>query len=64
MTRYFSKKKAFFLLSVVSLLMGILNPAICLAEGDKIFKENNEAVVVVIAYDVIGKAISQGSGLL
>ena len=37
---------------------------ISLAQADKIFRENNKAVVVVIAFDDKGKPISQGSGFI
>ena len=33
-------------------------------DADRIFKENSKAVVVVIAYDEKGNAISQGSGFV
>ncbi len=39
-------------------------PAISFADADKIFKENNKAVVVVIAFDEQNKPISQGSGFI
>lgn len=45
-----------------SLFIGIICPRTSLADAEKIFKENTEAVVVIIAYDSEGKAITQGSG--
>jgi len=49
---------------IISLSLLILFPAISLADADRIFKENNKAVVVVIAYDKQGKPIGQGSGFI
>ena len=42
----------------------MLLPAVSFADADKIFKENNKAVVVVVAYDEKNKPISQGSGFI
>ena len=58
------KKKQGFWLALVLLLVMILVPAVCFADAEKIFRENNKAVVVVVAYDAVGKAISQGSGFI
>jgi S1-C subfamily serine protease len=41
-----------------------LTPAVSLADADRIYKKNNKAVVVVVAYDEKGNAISQGSGFI
>lgn len=49
-------------LFIISTLL--LIPSISFAEANKIFKENNKAVVVIIAYDQKGKPISQGSGFI
>ena len=62
-TRQFKQRFVFTYL-VIAIIMIILLPAISLAQADKIFRENNKAVVVVIAYDDKGKAISQGSGFI
>ena len=49
---------------IIPLILLILLPAVSLADDDKIFKKNSKAVVVVIAYDEKGNAISQGSGFI
>ena len=47
------------------LLLIIFFPSICLAaDADKIFKENNKAVVVVVTFDANDNPISQGSGFI
>ncbi|MBI3355029.1 MAG: hypothetical protein HY034_09115 [Nitrospirae bacterium] len=56
-------KRNIFFLSLL-LIVKILLPSISFADADKIFKENNKAVVVIIAYDQKGKPISQGSGFI
>lgn len=55
-------KRHSFMLVAISLFIAIIVPAVCFADAEKIFKENNQAVVVVVTYDGTGKAISQGSG--
>ncbi len=52
------------LLLIIPLILILLFPIISLADADKIFKENNKAVVVVVVYDQRGKPISQGSGFI
>jgi hypothetical protein len=42
----------------------MLSPAISLADADRIFSENNKAVVVIITYDDKDNPISQGSGFI
>ena len=39
-------------------------PSISFADADKVFKENNKAVVVVVAFDEKNKPISQGDGFI
>ncbi len=51
-------------LIIILLIVKMLLPSISSADADKIFKENNKAVVVIIAYDQKGKPISQGSGFI
>ena len=64
MPYYSLKKRHVLLLVVISLLVAIIVPAICLAEADKIFRENNKAVVVIVTYDSQGKAVGLGSGFI
>lgn len=49
-------------LLIISTFLLII-PAVSFADAGRIFKENSRAVVVVVAYDGKGNAISQGSGL-
>ena len=42
----------------------LLVPTVSFADADRIYKKNNKAVVVVVAYDEKGNAISQGSGFI
>ena len=58
------KQKPFFLNLIILIFLIIFSPAISLADADKIFKENNKAVVVVVAYDDKGNPIRQGSGFI
>jgi S1-C subfamily serine protease len=56
--------KSTVLFIVFLLIAKILLPAVSFADADKIFKENNKAVVVVVAFDDKNKPISQGSGFI
>jgi tetratricopeptide (TPR) repeat protein len=51
-------------LHVFFLIIPLLVPVISFAQSNKIFKENSHAIVVLIAYDDKGNAISQGSGFI
>ena len=64
MPYYSLYKRQSLLLSVISILVAIIIPTICLADAENIFKENNKAVVVIFAYHGGKKAISQGSGFV
>ena len=57
------KTKSYLFLTIQLILL-LFSPAICLADADRIFKENSRAVVVVVAYDKQGKPIGQGSGFI
>jgi S1-C subfamily serine protease len=50
--------------SFVALMLLICFPALSSADADRIFKRDTKAVVVVVACDKEGKAISQGSGFI
>ncbi len=53
--------KRSFIIFTLLLIAKILLPAVSFADADKIFKENNKAVV---AYNQKGEPISQGSGFI
>ncbi|MBI3353889.1 MAG: hypothetical protein HY034_03235 [Nitrospirae bacterium] len=62
MLNFINKRNILFL--SLLLIIKILLPSISFADADKIFKENNKAVVVVVAFDEKNKPISQGSGFI
>lgn len=41
-----------------------LSSTLCLADADKIYRENNASVVVIIAVDREGRSVRQGSGFI
>jgi tetratricopeptide (TPR) repeat protein len=47
-----------------SFFLMLFAPTICRADADAIYKENNGAVVVVVAIDGKGRPIGQGSGFI
>ncbi len=50
--------------SLIILFILILCPSVLFADADRIFRENNKAVVVIVTYDSQGNAIAQGSGFI
>ena len=56
------KRYAFYSLSLLIVIFFL--PAICFSDANKIFKENNEAVVVIVTYDLEGNPMMQGSGFI
>src|SRR4030067_1480085 len=59
----FINKRTILFLTLL-LIAKILLPSASFADAGRIFKENNKAVVVIIAYDQKGNPISQGSGFI
>ena len=59
---FINKRNILFL--TLLLIVKLLLPSISFADADKIFKENNKAVVVVVAFDEKNEPISQGSGFI
>ncbi len=57
-----NKRSILFLTLLI--IVKILFPSASFADAGRIFKENNKAVVVIIAYDQKGNPISQGSGFI
>lgn len=53
-----------YILITLLIIFLFLLPAITFADADRIFKENNKAVVVIVTYDKKGESISQGSGFI
>ena len=59
-----SKRRHPLFLFIIAIIISALFPSVLLANADKIFKENNKAVVIVVAFDEKNKPISQGSGFI
>lgn len=58
-------RRNFNLFNLIALIIiSILSPAISLADADRIYKENSNAVVVIETYDKYGEPIGQGSGFI
>jgi len=54
-------QSAFLLVLMIS---AVMMPSVCLANADKVFKENYRAVVTISTYDRYGSRISLGSGFI
>ena len=50
--------------SVIIIAVLLFLPSVSFADAEKIFRENNKAVVVIISYDSKGNPIGQGSGFV
>jgi tetratricopeptide (TPR) repeat protein len=58
------RKNYFLFTLIIPIIMIILSYTVSFADADKIFKENNKAVVVIETFDKEGKPLSQGSGFI
>jgi len=58
------RKRLYLFLLLIPTIIVTLPSEICFADANKIFIENNKAVVVIVAYNNEGQAISQGSGFI
>ncbi|MBI4378834.1 MAG: hypothetical protein HY578_07045 [Nitrospinae bacterium] len=52
------------ILTIIIFALFLFFPAVSFANAEKVFRENNKAVVVMISYDSKGKPIGQGSGFI
>jgi len=57
------KNHLLFILTIPIIII-IFSATISFADADRIFKENNKAVVVIVVYDQDSKPIGQGSGFV
>ena len=62
-TLSFRQRHIFLNLITLTFLIA-LSPALSFADADRIFKENQRAVVVVVSYDGKGNPVGQGSGFV
>ncbi len=61
----FRKNYPFYVLIIPIIIMIVsFSPDNSFADAEKIFKENNRAIVVIVAFDEGGNPISQGSGFV
>jgi tetratricopeptide (TPR) repeat protein len=51
-------------LLIVVILIALMTPAVCRADGNDVYRENSPAVVVVVALDSTGRPAAQGSGFI
>jgi hypothetical protein len=53
-----------YILLPMLLVAAVMAPSVCLANADKVFKENYKAVVTIYTYDKNGSRLGMGSGFL